>query len=188
MDCANRLGPEEFWAHMTRSEEQLRAAAQTLPWYGVADWTGLRMAGDWEFHNGRLARVGLAHGDPLGSGPYVHVTVCVADPVEIVLDLRMAAAGGWSGAEYDFLAVRRRLAEESVQESDIVVDGQVRRFSRWTDPTRWYAATSLGDYGLVVEARELAPAEIRLALVHDVEPYVEGRRAHLRELRGEAPR
>jgi len=49
---------------------------------------------------------------------------------------------------------------------------------------QWWAAGRYEGHGLVLEARLVSVKDVGLHRVHDLEPYLDGRRAHLRELRG----
>jgi len=183
MHLAGRLTPEELWAHMTQLEEQVRALAQLLPLYGVADWTGLRLLGDRGWHNDALTEVGLAHGDRNSTGPVAGVQVTMRDGESAVRNLRIAEHD-WSG-EVQLRALEHRLAATPTTSVDITIDGQPERFTRWNDDARWYAAARRDDHSVVIEARDITTAHIGLVRVRDIEPYLAGRRAHLRALRGE---
>jgi hypothetical protein len=185
MRKAGRLTAEQFWARMAQLDDQMRASAHVLPLYGVADWTELVMTGDWLWQDGRLTTVGLAHGDRLGSGPFVHVRTTTDDPTSVVSDLRMR--GHPRPRDKDqFLELRQRLMATPTTGIEIAVDGRHEHFNRWDDDVFWYAAARSGGYGIVVEARDVTPGQINLIGVEDIEPYLAERRAYLRALRGEA--
>lgn len=59
------------------------------------------------------------------------------------------------------------------------------RFEVWDEDTLWWGAAQQTGYGLVVEAHDMATDRFALVRVQDIEPYLAGRRAHLRTLRGE---
>lgn len=80
MQVAGRLSPEEFWVRIAAGEQRMHDSATVLPMYGVQGWSGSLMVGGWGWENGRLVTVGLAHGDPAGDGPSVHVRTTVHDP------------------------------------------------------------------------------------------------------------
>lgn len=185
MRKAGQLTPEEFWARMARLDDQMRASAHVMPLYGVADWTGLIMTGDWLWQNDRLTTVGLVHGEQFGSGPYVHVRTTIDDPAAVVTNLRMSAQLRPSDRD-QFLELRERLAATPTTGVEIAVDGRLEPFTRCDDGAFWYAATRHGGYGVVIEARDLTPGQINLVGVEDIEPYLAGRRAYIRALRGEA--
>lgn len=185
MRTAGRLTAEEFWAHMAQLDDQMRASAQVMPLYGVADWTELIMTGEWSWEDGRLATVGLVHGDPLGRGPYIHVRTTTRDPAVVVSNHRAAAHDHLRDRD-DFLELRQRLAATPTTGVEIAVDGWLEHFNRWDDDAIWYATARHGGYGVVIEARDLTPNLINLVRVEDIEPYLAGRRAYVRALRGEA--
>jgi hypothetical protein len=179
MDVAGQLGPKQFWAHLSELDEQMRAAAHLLPLYGVAGWPGVVMTGDWEWHNGQLATAELAHGDPLGDGPLV--------AVKTTNDLDSVSLPDWLGGppfSPDGVDIHTEVGPPGA--ADISVDGQRTGFDCWRDGPAWYATGSLGDHHLSIEGRHTAPEQVSLIRVLDIEPYVAGRRAYLRALRGEA--
>ncbi|MGI8868072.1 MAG: hypothetical protein ACR2F6_04270 [Mycobacteriales bacterium] len=163
----------------------MRDCSTMLPIYGLADWPGPVMIGDWGWENGRLVTVGIAHGDPTGDGPAVQVATTVHDPGTAVASLRMASA---EAARHEDDALRRQ-HEADVAPSgqvDLLVDSAPVRFELWNAGDRWWAATAYAGYGLVVEARRTAVGPLALVRVHDIEPYFAGRRASLRARRDEA--
>jgi hypothetical protein len=185
MRTAGALTPEQFWARMTELDDRMRASAGLMPLYGVGNWTGPVMTGDWSWEDDRLTTVGLAHGDRPGGGRYVHVQITRGDAESVVSNLRAAAHPG--PRDHDqVLAMWQRLADAVPTAVDITVGGAVERFARWDDDDCWYAAGRHGGYGIVVEARDVAPDRISLVRVVDIEPYLVGRREYLRVLRGEA--
>ncbi|MCS5735002.1 hypothetical protein [Herbiconiux daphne] len=69
---------------------------------------------------------------------------------------------------------------------DIKVDGRREPFEVWVRGAVWWAATTLGGRTLAVSARDVPFEDVAFRRVTDVEPYLEGRRAWLRRVRGEA--
>jgi hypothetical protein len=178
------LSPEAFWARYAEMEERIRSTATVLPCYGLVGWTGPRMVGDWEWENGDLVSVGLAHGDPDGDEPALHVHTTTRNAAADVASLRMADAGPPRDAD-DLRRRRRELRSAGGELSTLSVDGTSVAFTVWTEQERWWAAGRYGGVGLVLESRWLPVGEVELARVDDLEPYLAGRRAHLRALRGE---
>jgi hypothetical protein len=56
----------------------------------------------------------------------------------------------------------------------IVVDAASVVFALWREADRWWAAGHHDGYGLVIEARGIPLGDVRLARVHDLEPYIAG--------------
>jgi hypothetical protein len=185
MQVGGRLTAEEFWARVDAMEQRVRGAASVLPCYGLAEWSGLRLSGDWEWEDGRLRTAGLAHGDPVGDGPGLHVRTVVGNPRSEVTSLRMRDRGDPHDTEQ---RLRRHREAETVTDNDIElpVDGVPVRFQTWRERELWWGAAEHAGFGLVVEARRMPPESVALVRVYDIEPYLAGRRQRLRELRGEA--
>lgn len=166
-------------------EQHIRSTAAVLPCYGLLGWSGLRMIGDWESENNRLVTAGLAHGAPDGPGPMLQVLTTARDPHADVASLRMAASGQPTG-EHDFLRRQGKFDAEGGESVTIKVDSVDVDFTVWRDEDCWWAAGQHHERGLVLEGCCVEVDDVALERVYNLEPYIAGRRAHLRELRGEA--
>lgn len=142
------------------------------------------MIGDWEWENGRLVTVGLAHGVPDGPDPMLHVHTTVRDPGGDVVSLRIA--GGGTPLDKDDILRRRREFAAGGESVVIEVGTAPVRFTVWRDGDRWGAAGHHDQRGLVLEARRISVSDVGLERINDLEPHLAGRCAHLRERRGEA--
>ncbi len=165
-------------------EQRIRESVAILPIYGVVGWSGSLMVGDRGWENGQEVMAGLAHGDPDGDGPAVHVRTTVHDPRAAVASLRMAHLG--TPHDKDDCLRRRHQAEVApTGHVAIPVNTVPVRFEIWDEDDRWWAAAPQAEHGLVVEGRRTAVDWLALTRLYDVEPYLAGRRAHLRALRGD---
>ena len=185
MQYAGRLSPEAFWAHYEHMEERIRATATVLPTYAPSGWMGLRMIGDWEWENDRLVTVGLAHGAPNGAGPTLHVHTTVRDPVADVVSLPMAAAGPPQDKD-DVLRRHGEFHAAAGEPATITVDAAPVSFTVWGEVDQWWAAGHHDGLGLMLEGQRIPVGDIELVRVHDLKPYLAGRRAYLRARRGES--
>lgn len=181
MRYAGRLSAEEFWGHITDLEQRVRAAAGTLPCYGVAGWSGGLMLGDWEWQDDQLVATGLAHGAPDSVGPAVHVHTTAYDPRRKVVALQMAAHGAPLGSRSPPPA-----QPAASREVPISVDGVVVPFAVWDEADQWWATATMGDWGLLLEGDRVPAEQVALVRVDDLEPYLSGSRVYLRAYRGEA--
>lgn len=178
------MSPEEFWVRDAEAEQQIRTTSTVLPCWGVDGWGGLRMIGDWQWENDRLVTVGLAHGAPQGTGPWLHVATTVLDPRTVVASLRSASTMTLDAGD----AARRRSAPGADPDGAVTVHvdsaGVHLELWRTQDRDQWWAAGHHEGHGLVLEANRVPATDLSLHRVHDLEPYLDGRRTHLRELRG----
>jgi hypothetical protein len=176
---------------MRRRTREMEAAfrASPFPLYGLpAAWPGVRYLGGWGSRQARgeppvTTNLCLAHGSPLTEeGPRLRVEV------------RPLSGPGQLGE--DGPAMRERLAEElhwtatagvgppepSEQgdrdwgAAEIPVDGRPVRFDLLAEGRHWVAVGTVRDVLVVLLGRDLAPAEVELVRVTDVEPYSEGSR------------
>ena len=60
MHFGGRLTPEEFWARFDAGENEIRADADRLLWYGIANWPG-PLGVEWERRDGELTTIALVH-------------------------------------------------------------------------------------------------------------------------------
>jgi hypothetical protein len=185
VQLGGRLSPDEFWARMDAMDQRVRDAASVLPCYGLAEWSGPRTLGDWEWEDGRLRAAGLSYGDPVGDGPRLQVRTVLADPRREVTSLRMRERGD-PGEVQQRLSRYREAETVADSESDIPVDGLPVRFQTWYERELWWAAAEHAGFGLVLAGRRISPQSVALVRVYDIEPYLLGRRQRLRELRGES--
>lgn len=185
MRLTGKLGPQEFWARIDEGEARVRAEAGALPLFGVDGWTGPRMTGDWSWENNRLVSAGLAHGDRQGGGAFIQVLTTSDDPTQAVASRRMATR--MPTIEPDQLpTVLGELHADPGTPALVTIEDEPREFRQWSDKSGWLAAGRHGEAGLVIEASvSVDITQLRLARVTDIEPYIAGRRARLRRLRGE---
>lgn len=196
MEMQDILNPRGSWERHRRYEEDLfRSAPFRL--YGLdASWTGLRMLGGFGTGANGVRSIELTHGDMSGAGPWVRVeTAPVQD--ERVDGLQPAALELWHTAErppadlppHQKGAWMHRRFEESFSRQaswtkvPIPVDGSPVDFDWLEERNDWVARAVIGDLAVKVRAHGLAVASIRLAVVHDVEPYIEGTRRFNEEQR-----
>ncbi|MEY9864068.1 hypothetical protein ABH935_009722 [Catenulispora sp. GAS73] len=186
MKITGKLSPQEFWARMDEGDARVRAESGALPLFGVADWTGPRMTGDWGWVNDRLTSAGLAHGDRQGTGAFIHVKTTTDDPTEAALGHRMGAHLPLTDPE-QFPTLRNRLRTDPGTPTTVTIDDEPHDFHQWSAPDgTWLAAGHHGETALIIEASAAVDiTQLRLIRVTDIEPYIAGRRAHLRRLRGE---
>lgn len=118
-------------------------------------------------------------------GPMLQVITTARDPQVDVASLRMAASGQPIG-EDDFLRGPGRFDAEGGESLKIKVDSVDVDVTVWRDGDRWWTAGQHHERGLVLQGCCFEVDDLALERVYDLEPYVAGRRAHLRALRGEA--
>lgn len=179
---AGRLSPEQFWAHVTELDDRVRAVADVLPCYGLAGWTGPRMYGDWSFEDGRLVTAGLAHGW-LADGLRVQVLSTLRDSLTLVSTLR-AQSRGIPRSREEAVQRQREMHTGPAEHATVVVEASPVPFRLWRDGDLWWAAGVHAGHDLVLEAQGVDVGEVELTRVHDLEPYIAGRRALLRDMRG----
>jgi hypothetical protein len=181
MRAIGRMTPDEFWHSMAEIDDRIRASADVLPLYAVADWSGTRMVGEWGFENGQLTSVGLWHGDPKSTEAFVQTRTTVDDVRDAVAALRTQTRAEAADDIPEWIEPVD--ADLSVVLS---VDGALHDCELWRDGSRWYAARRYDGHALIVEARGIDPGDVRIVGTRDVEPYLDGRRSRIRSLREQA--
>ncbi|WP_119699070.1 hypothetical protein [Rhodococcus ruber] len=182
MHIAGHLSPEEFWRRIDAGDEQVRGSVGAFPLYGLHGWTGPVMLGKWQWENGQVTTAGLVYGTP-ATEVSVEVVTTVHDPRRRAVTA-IERAVGVSPADARCAGHHHRIARAAAREVQIRVDGRDLIFSAWGGSERWWPAGTVEGAGIVVQARRYPPDRVVLVAVHDVEPYLSGRRAYLLTVRG----
>jgi hypothetical protein len=176
-----RLSPGEMRARADEQEAVIRATAHVLPLYGLDGWAGQRLISSWSRWDDCLELAGLGHGCPTGSEPYVDVLVGSPTTGDVALETRRQRRYGAEPPRDE--AAFSRIEEESraqVPEAVVIpVDDQPHDFQFWPHPGGWIAAATVDGYQIVLRARAVDPSVVRLRVVTDIEPYLQGRRQFL---------
>jgi hypothetical protein len=169
--------------------ERFRAAP--FPLYGLpASWAGPRHLGGAGSRQARgqpavVTSLTLAHGDPAAEhGPQLRVEVR-ADPDEpgggpelrraLTDDLRLVTAA--RDVRNAMGGIGRLPADQPDPPWSAVpirLDGRPVRFQLLAEGRHWVAVAEVEGRTLVLQARDLAPEQVELVRVTDVEPYLEG--------------
>jgi hypothetical protein len=184
LDAVNPHGAVE--RRRKRESQLIRSCPFSL--YGLdASWTGPRLIGGLGMRGGRLTGAELTHGEP-NRGPWVRIETAPFSR-ERHFDLKEVAADLWFGMEQHpppdlSPGERREWTNRRFQErrarntqwakGSIPVDGQPTEFDVLDEETDWAARGALGDLVVTIHAHHVTIESIRLAVVTNVEPYVEG--------------
>ncbi|WP_238007797.1 hypothetical protein KZZ52_50135 [Dactylosporangium sp. AC04546] len=185
MRYGGRLNRLEFTALIDQQANRIRANATTLPLWGPAGWTGPCRVGAWGWENERLVHAGLLFGDAVAGGAWIEVVTTAGPPMPLLIDVRMAAADEPPHDGRGFERALRAASAPAPQRVGIAVDGTPKPFDHWPSHslgrdlgTGWLATLDEVP-GLLLRVSGLAPAEVSLTRVGDVEPHLVGTRAHL---------
>ncbi|WP_395403744.1 hypothetical protein ACHMXB_06340 [Arthrobacter sp. UC242_113] len=184
MKVTGWLSPDEFWDEYGRMEELVRGSFGGLPCYGLGEWTGPIAIGEWDLGSSPPTAVGVVFGSR-DTGPMVQVTTTSQDPRLTIAHRRLMADRPPVSGE-DLSRRLQVITAERSEEVSIPVDGAEESFAVWRDAGRWWAAGQHDGNGLVLEGTTgLDASALSLHRVSDIEPYLQGRRAQLRAVRGE---
>ncbi|MGN7253170.1 hypothetical protein [Arthrobacter sp. SAFR-014] len=184
MKVTGWLSPDEFWDEYERMEELVRESFGELPCYGLDKWSGPVALGEWDLGSRPPAAVSVVFGSS-EAGPMVQVTTTSQDPRLTIAHRRLFADAPPASGE-DLSRRLRVLTSERGEEASIPVDGAEELFDVWPGAGRWWAAGRHDGNGLVLEGTTgLDARALSLRRVSDIEPYLQGRRAQLRAVRGE---
>jgi hypothetical protein len=179
---------DEFERMIDELHVTVRSIASGLPAvYGLARFpTPHCTVGGWAATDDRAERIALLYGDFGGTGPLavIHTTQGSAEFLagglhygEGTLDPAFALS------PEDELPILRRFEHfESVPDLALPLAGRRVVLHCRQSGAAWYAWTesSAGGLGVVVEAAGIGPSDIRLAVVNDLTPYLDGHRTLLR--------
>jgi hypothetical protein len=180
MHIAGMLSPGEFWARQSEMDDRVRALFLRRPCFGLVGWSGSRMIDEWSFGSGSLRSLRFDLADA------TQVVVATSDsgeegPAQHLL-LNLPTGGTGHPDDEDRLNAHfdnaRRPPSGSIT---IPVAGVPVDFDTWTSERFTVAGATIGD--LSVALRWNGPLSPGLELVQDVEPYLDGRRNHIRSLR-----
>jgi hypothetical protein len=180
------VNPGGTLARRARREAQL-IRASPFPIYGLdASWSGLRGLGGVGWRGRYLTSVELTHGDPI-RGPWVRIETALGQrehhdlhEIETVLWHRMRQpppevppeiAEDWTSH-----GARHRQPKSQWTKASIPVDGELIEFDWLNEKTDWAARVLIGPLVVTVHAHRVPIESVRLAVLTDVEPYVEGSR------------
>ncbi|MBT2550522.1 hypothetical protein [Arthrobacter sp. ISL-65] len=178
------LSPDEFWGEYERMEELVRESFGELPCYGLDKWSGPIAIGEWDLGSRPPAAVGVVFGSG-DTGPTIQVTTTSQDPRLSIAHRRLILDGPPLSGED--LSRRLRVLTSSRSEAvSVPVDGAEEPFDVWRGTDRWWAAGQHDGNGLMLEGTTgLDVRALSLRRVSDIEPYLQGRRAQIRAVRGE---
>ena len=182
MEYGGTLPGNEFWEQISAMEDQVRATAQDLPCFGLANWAGPLALGEWDLGSRPPMTVGLLHGAMMG-GPSLRTWTTRQDPMRTVALYRVMA----SGHPQDRGEHEERLRHSETQAGsrlDLLIDGLSVTFNFWEEPERWWAATNHAGVGLILKAEDVSPTAVELSMITDLEPYLLGSRTQIEAYRG----
>jgi hypothetical protein len=182
MGVEGQRDQDGFWAIVAEGEQRIRETFPELPCFGLRDWDGGVMVGEWIFDGGPH---GLLHGDPGLGSPYAQVLTTAHEVNQSIRTMRLGARAMVEDKD----AYLRQLDELDRQEPRMVgiaVDGERVEFALWQDGDKWWAGAERGRYGIIIEASGLEAPAVALESVADIEPCLAARRTWLRQVRGEA--
>ncbi|MGF0311908.1 hypothetical protein [Rhodococcus sp. IEGM1428] len=182
MQVSGRLSPEEFWEQMNRIEGRVLSGARQVRVFGLKEWVGPIMIGDWEWVDDRLSSAGLVHGTAHGDVS-VQINTVVGDPRrEVVRAIERAT--GISPGEPDYENLHQAVEDAPGDAVSILADGVSSEFTQWGGVDRWWAAGVVDDVALFLEGRNYPVHSVHLNEIDDVQPYLDGLREYVRTVRG----
>ncbi|MEW2015302.1 hypothetical protein [Rhodococcus sp. NPDC076796] len=182
MEVTGRLSPDEFWEHTSELESRVLSEARQVRVFGLKEWIGPIMIGDWGWVDDRLSSAGLVHGTPDGDLS-LQISTVVGDPRrEVVRAIERAT--GISPREPDYENRHRAVRDSPGVAVSIPCDGVSVEFSKWGGPDRWWAAGGVDGVSIVIESRNYPVEDVALIETDDVKPYLEGWRDYMRRVRG----
>jgi len=170
-------------AQRQKSEGVLRN--RQFPIYGLdARWSGARWVGGWSGSGHDVEHIELAHGDPFNeAAPLLRIGTWRPLP-RLRGGLTEANAAQelaeylWEEGSAPHDLVRPTFTSEdptaSWAEVTLSVDGRPAVFRSLAAGSFWVALGHIEESLISIEARHLAPGDARLAVIHDVEPYLAG--------------
>jgi len=195
MRVVRRLSPEEMTAHVRALQQQVRESAPEMPLYGLAEWTGWRAIGDWQFRGGPH---GLSYGSSPGGQPTrlsptplddeatVQVHTSIGNPRQAVSHLRVNFEINLPGATVDFENMPSYLDTVPDRLVEITVDATPVLFEVWDAGEHSYAGGVYLDHPLAIHTHGTSLDDLALVTISDLEPYLAGQLDWITRARAEA--
>lgn len=158
MDVTGRLSTKEFWQHMSQIESRVLSEFRQVRVFGLREWVGPIMIGDWEWMDNQLSSAGLSHGAP-GDDVSVQIKTVTGDP------------------RY------RAVQDPQLEPVSMIVDGVNVEFTQWGGRDRWWAVGNVDDLALVIEGRNYPLHTVELVEIDELTPYLDGWREYMRSVR-----
>ena len=166
--------------------KRMRDDATRLPLYGIPDWSGIRLAGQWGWENETLSYAGLIFGDPAGTKPWIEVTTTNIAAEELRVSVSSGVAFETESPR-DEETYRRLVDAASSAPPEIMsidLNGVHKPFRYWPDEPfgrergRGWRAVLDGTPGLLIQASGMSAADVRLIRIVDIEPHLAGSREY----------
>ena len=188
MQSAGFVSPDEFWARVDASDDEVRRTFAERPIYGVVGWRGRAILSEWSFGSGIRSIAFLPAGwndddyTVASAQPRVDVLGDLIDPRRLIAQ-RVA---------FDFLPREGEppwpLPNAPTPDAivEIAVDGVGEPFEVWSSTEGARAAGRVGGVTVVVETVGHPIADVALERVRNIETLLAERRRWIRAQRGEA--
>ena len=157
------ISPDRGERRRVREQEVAFRQAE-LPLLGLgSSWTGSRWVGGMGRSSTSGPRYSLAHGHP-DAPTRRFVAVTVGDPRYLRRKWEFEAHGGPHGGE--------------IQRAEVTVNGRLVEFQLVDlgGSAGWFAVGSAEGLGITIRSEGVAPDEIELVTIRDLEPYLQGTR------------
>lgn len=181
MQFSGSLSPDEFWARMREIHSQMRDSFARRASFGLSDWDGSRMLGEWSLGDGTFRSLEYARAD---ASPTVMVATADGDVEDALGHVLMNLPFDDSVAAPRLMSADRTPARASAQVS-IPVSGQLVNFGVRTVARYTIADAAVGSYQIVIRAQGTELEGLRVDQIDDIEPYLAGRADMIRKMRAE---
>jgi hypothetical protein len=182
MYAGRTLSSDEFWARLRALDADVRELFAVRPTYGLVDWTELCMLDEWSLGDSTYRSLRYD-----GPDDY-HVVVASSNDAtdeparHLLLNLPTDDTERFTD-ETKSLTHYERSRRAATGSASLSVSGAPVVFDIWAEDGYTVAGARVGKIGIGVRTNLDFPGELRLALVDEIEPYIEGRNDRIRALR-----
>lgn len=181
MQTGPTLNPDEFWERIETMDVQLRGSFAQRPCFGLDCWTGPRMIAEWALGDSTFRSVQYGQA---GEPRQVVVATSeddIEDPVQHII---------WnlpSEEPFEERMNRLRTAQLPVvsERIEVSVSGQHVTFDVRSVDDYLVADATVDGQHIVLRTHGIGLEELNIAPIEDIEPYLEGRNALIRQARAE---
>lgn len=181
MQTGPMLNPDEFWERVATMDVQLRESFAQRQCFGLDGWTGPRMIAEWALGDSTFRSVQYGQAGEPGQVMVATSEDDVEDPVQHII-------GNLPSDEpFEERMNRLRTAQlpAVVERTTISVSGQRVTFDVRSVDKYLVADATVDGQHIVLRAHRIDLDDLQIVPIEDIEPYLDGRNALIRQARAE---
>jgi hypothetical protein len=174
------LSPDEFWVRVRAMDERLRESFAERACFGLGSWRGSRMIDEWALGDSTFRSVRYDRDDGTAE-----VMVATSDGGEDSLHHVVANLPSDEPFEQRMERMRTSRIPAAIGHAEIAVSRQFVQFALRSVNDYLIADATVEGLHILIRVRGVGLEELRVELIDDVQPYLDGRNAMIRKARAD---